>query len=191
MGRPLCGSLVLVPLLGLATPVHAQPVVGATHCVACTSLDEVLPRLGRDGIGPYVVYSAAPFDSEGYRAPFDVFYRRLHNDGSPAGEPIPVATGPTDDQVGDAYGDYIVYASYSPYYPDGGRVVVYRISTASTYVITSAPIPDIWSLRVNGNYLVWTGATGPTAWRWNCTTSVGWVLPTSPIGSPGLPRWPF
>ena len=133
---PLLTLFVAAVLLALLSgAAEAQALNVREHQITVSSANETTPTLGNDGTSDLVVYTMRVVLPDGSLAPGDIWYQRLTPDGAPTGPAIQVTADPTDDELNDVSGDYIVYTAYDSTTSMAGVIMLYRIST---YQLTPA-----------------------------------------------------
>ena len=145
-------ALLTLATLVVAAPVSADTLVATEHQITTTDFYETTPTLGNDGVSDLVVYTKRPLLGGGALGAGDIWYQRL-DDGAPSGLPVRVTPGPTDDQLNDVSGDWIVYTSYDSVTSSSGSIVAYEISTGTTHTIASAVV--IQEPKIHGRRIVW------------------------------------
>jgi len=146
--------LLVVSLIGVLTApiVSADQLVTTMHPTT-SSLDfETTPTLGNDGSTDIVVYTVRERMADTSFGPGDIWYQRLV-DGAPSGEPEQVTSGPTDDQLNDISGDYIVYTAYDSVTAYSGAIIIYEISTGMLSTLGTASI--IQEPKIDYDKVVW------------------------------------
>jgi len=144
----------------LSAGLNADTLNVTEHQVTSTSAYETTPTLGNDGVSDLVVFTSRELLGGGGFDQGDIWYQRLI-DGAPEGSPVMVINGPTDDQLNDVSGDYIVYTAYDSTTSLSGSIRLYQISTSLLYPIGNAPI--IEEPRIHGTRVVWReGGMGAT-----------------------------
>ena len=133
----------------LATSAIADTLETVEYRITASTAYETTPTLGNDGTTDLVVYTLKPVVA-GYPGAGDIWYQPLV-DGAPSGMPVQVTSGPTDDQLNDVSGDYIVYTAYDSVSSTIGAIVLYQISTGIVHTLARADIigqPKIYRDRV-------------------------------------------
>jgi beta propeller repeat protein len=141
--------LVLGISVLLATSAIADTLETVEYRITASTAYETTPTLGNDGTTDLVVYTLKPVVA-GYPGAGDIWYQPLV-DGEPDGMPVQVTSGPTDDQLNDVSGDYIVYTAYDSVSSTIGAIVLYQISTGIVHTLGRADIigqPKIYRDRV-------------------------------------------
>jgi hypothetical protein len=128
--------------------VTEHPITSSSH-----PFYEVTPTLCTDTTGDYVVYTSREMLTNGFFDQGDIWYNRLNLDGSPNGGSVQVSSVPADEKLNDCYGDYIVFTSHDSTVSSSGEIMLYQVSTASTWPIASALIMQ--EPRIHGNTIVW------------------------------------
>jgi hypothetical protein len=162
MNRPHL-ALVLLSLLVFPVGVLAQggsaPVPNVReHQITVSSADETTPTLGNDGVSDFAVYTYRVVLPDGTRAPGDIWYQRLTPDGAPTGPAMQVSASPTDDELNDVSGDYIVYTAFVSTTSSQGTIMLYRVSTGTGTPLAQAQIAR--EARIYGNNVVWVEGSG-------------------------------
>lgn len=116
--------------------------------ITSTSTYETTPKLGNDGISDLVVFTARP-DASGAG---DIWYQRLAGEAA-LGSPVQVTSTDTDDELNDVWGDYIVYTAYNFPGSASGSIMLYRISSGTSYNIANAEY--IQEGKIHDHYVVW------------------------------------
>ena len=146
--------LPLVFLAGLlAIPdAWADQLHTVERQITSSTAYETTPTLGNDGTTDLVVYTKRDLLAGGAVTPGDIYYQRLVG-GAPSGAPVQVTSGPTDDQLNDVCGDYIVYTAYDSVTSSSGEIVVYEISNGLLHTLGTASI--IQEPKIHGGRVVW------------------------------------
>ncbi len=162
-------AAVLPGLLGGAA--EAQGFNVREHQITVSAANETTPTLGNDGTSDLVVYTMRVMLPDGTLAPGEIWYQRLTPDGDPTGPAIQVTADPTDDELNDVSGDYIVYTAYDSTTSMAGVIMLYRISTRSWIPLARADVA--LEPRIYGNNVVWVqGPSGATQIMWY---ELGWL----------------
>ena len=163
-------SLLSVLMLVLAPAVRADTLLTDEYLVASTSAYETTPTLGNDGTSDLVVYTMRDLLPTNFFDAGDIWYQRLAG-GAPLGLPMQVTVGPTDDQLNDVSGDYIVYTAYDSTSSTAGTITLYQISTGKPTPLAYATV--IQEPRIHGDKIVWReGSTGATVVMYY---ELGWI----------------
>ena len=144
----------LVALVGsLTAPVVSADQLNTTMVPVTSSVDfETTPTLGNDGNTDLIVYTVRPQLPDSSFGPGDIYYQRLV-DGAPSGAAVQVTSGPTDDQLNDVSGDYIVYTAYDSVTSISGAIIIYQVSTGMLSPLGTAAI--IQEPKIHGDKVVW------------------------------------
>lgn len=135
-----------------APPANADKLSTNEYRITASTAYETTPTLGKDGTTDLVVYTLKPVVS-GIPGAGDIWYQPLDADGAPSGMPVQVTSGPTDDQLNDTSGGWIVYTAYDSVTSTIGTIKAYEISTGNSYRLGQADI--IMEPRIHGNNVVW------------------------------------
>lgn len=154
--KKLCRQWILTCLCMVLCTFWAWPAAADTletteYRVTASTSYETTPTLGNDGTTDLVVFTVKPLNA-GVPGAGDLWYQPLVN-GAPNGMPVQVTSGPTDDQLNDVSGDYIVYTAYESTASTRGDIVVYQISTGDSHTLGNADI--IQEPRIHGTTVVW------------------------------------
>jgi len=147
-------QLFLIAMIGvLIAPLASADTLETTLQPITSSLDfETTPTLGNDGTTDLVVYTVRPQLPDGSFGPGNIWYQLLV-DGVPSGAAVQVTSGPTDDQLNDVSGDYIVYTAYDSVTSYSGVIIIYQISTRVVSTLGTAAI--IQEPKIHGSRVVW------------------------------------
>ena len=139
--------------------------------ITVSSANETTPTLGNDGISDLVVYTLRVTLPDGTLAPGDIWYQRVTSDGTPTGPAWQITADPTDDELNDVSGDYIVYTAYDSTTSMAGVIMLYRISTYQLAPLARVDVAR--EPRIYGNNVVWVeGPGGATQIMWY---QLGWL----------------
>jgi beta propeller repeat protein len=148
----------------------AQELNVKEHQITVSSANETTPTLGNDGISDLVVYTMRVVLPDHTLAPGDIWYQRVTPDGAPTGPAVQVTAEPTDDELNDVSGDYIVYTAYDST-SSMAVIMLYRISTYQLAPLAQAVVA--LEPRIYGNNVVWVqGPSGATQIMWY---ELGWL----------------
>ena len=166
-GAPSERMLLIPVAVALMLATTLGEISAHEHRVTRHADYETMPRLGNDGISDLVVYTRRALLPSGAFDQGDIWYQRLRADGTPAGSPVRVTSGTTDDQLNDISGDYIVYTAFESRLSLSGRFMLYQISTGSFQTLGEALICQ--EARVHGTHVVWRegGTSAATIWMYD------------------------
>jgi PKD repeat protein len=138
--------------------------------ITVSSANETTPTLGNDGTSDLVVYTMRVILPDRTLAPGDIWYQRVAG-GAPIGPAVQVTADPTDDELNDVSGDYIVYTAYESTSSMRGTIMVYRISTYERWPVAQVEVAR--EARIHGNDVVWVqGPSTATQVMWY---ELGWL----------------
>ena len=170
--RCLTLFLAIGLLASISGGTEAQVLNVEEHQITMSSsANETTPTLGNDGVSDLVVYTMRVFLPDGSLAPGDIWYQRLTPDGGPTGPAWQVTADPTDDELNDVSGDYIVYTAYDSVTSSRGTIMLYRISTEQLTPLAQAEVAR--EPRIYGNNVVWVqgpATAGEIKWY-----ELGWL----------------
>ncbi len=106
----LMAVFVLIASSFAAQATFADTLQTVERRITSSSAFETTPTLGNDGTTDLVVYTLRQIDSGGGLQAGDNWYQPLLR-CAPNGLPVQVTATPTDDQLNDVSGDWIVYTS--------------------------------------------------------------------------------
>lgn len=154
--QPIKGRLSAVVVL-CAAILAVQTTLADTlqtvqRRITSSAAYETTPTLGNDGTTDLVVYTLRPIEPGGSLAQGDIWYQPLVG-GAPSGLPVQVTTAPTDDQLNDVFGDWIIYTAYDSVTSTSGSITLYQISTGIVNLVATATI--IQEPKIHGNRIVW------------------------------------
>jgi PKD repeat protein len=152
----LCAALAIF-FSSLAGAARGDTLRTTEYRITASSAYETTPTLGNDGTTDLVVFTVRPMVN-GVPGAGDIWYRELAADGTPSSLPIQVTRGPTDDELNDVSGDYIVYTAHDSVSTMSGAIVLYQISTATPRILARADI--IQEPRIHGDTVVWREGVG-------------------------------
>jgi beta propeller repeat protein len=138
--------------------------------ITVSSANETTPTLGNDGTSDLVVYTMRVIPPDGTLTPGDIWYQRVAG-GAPIGPAIQVTADPTDDELNDVSGDYIVYTAYESTSSMSGTIMVYRISTHERWPVAQVEVAR--EPRIHGNDVVWV--QGPSTAAQVMWYELGWL----------------
>ena len=147
----LIPSLIFLAALLALPEAAADRLVTDVEQITSSAAYETTPTLGNDGTTDLVVYTSRVFNA-GTLGPGDIWYQPLVA-GAPSGSAVQVTSGPTDDQLNDVSGDYIVYTAYDSVVSAHGAIMVYEISTGIVHQLGEADI--IQEPKIHGTRVVW------------------------------------
>jgi hypothetical protein len=151
--RLFVASLITVIIGVLITPIlNADQLRTTERRITSSAAYETTPTLGNDGTTDLVVYTLRSVLPGNTLGPGDIYYQALDG-GAPTGAAVQVTSGPTDDQLNDVSGDYIVYTAYDSVTSNNGAIIVYQISTGIVNTLGTASI--IQEPKIHGHRVVW------------------------------------
>jgi beta propeller repeat protein len=121
---------------------------------------ETTPTLGQDTISKMVVYSSQELDIGGNTLPADVYIQRL-SDTAIIGDPVAVSYPPTDNQLNDVSGNWIVYTAFEWTDSNVGQIRLFDLIDETTNVLED--FYPVREARVHGSRFAWIeGPSGAT-----------------------------
>jgi len=151
-GRRLAAVVVLLLGMLFMPTTWSDTLVTIEHRTTFSDEFETTPTLGNDGTTGLVVYMSRPQLPDNNFGPGDIYYQRLDS-GAPSGAAVQVTSSPTDDQLNDVSGDYIVYTAYDSVTSYSGAIIIHQISTGVLSTLGAAAI--IQEPKIHYDRVVW------------------------------------
>jgi beta propeller repeat protein len=161
----MLGVAIMVAAVLAAAPAAGELRPLLESQITVSSANETTPTLGNDGVSDLVVYTVRAILPDGSDGPGDIWFQRLTPMGEPTGPAWQITADPTDDELNDVSGDYIVYTAYDSLTSMSGKIMVYRLSDYKLFPLAQVEIAR--EPRIHGNNVVW--AEGPTT-----SSSIKW-----------------
>lgn len=151
--------------LAISLAVHADQIQTNTNQITNTTTSfETTPTIGADTKSSMVVYTLRQ-DVGGVLGPGDIMLQRVKPDGSLFGDVIRVsqdsASNPTDDELNDVSGRFVVYTAFDSTTSTPGDIKLFDLQTFITDTLVTGT--TVREARIHGNIVVWiTGDPGAT-----------------------------